>query len=103
MKKLLLLALSLSILSCGEKAPKDYVSFSGTITNQNSDSIVISTKGFSKTIKVNADGTFSDTLKVTPGIYRFYDGGEYTRLFLRNGYDLIMELDTEMFDQSIKY
>ncbi|NND62223.1 MAG: redoxin domain-containing protein, partial [Flavobacteriaceae bacterium] len=55
------------------------------------------------TIKVKADGTFSDTLKVTPGIYRFYDGGEYTRLFLRNGYDLTMELDTEMFDESIKY
>ncbi len=103
MKKLIIAVLSLTILSCGTDVKKDYVTFSGKIENKNSDSIVVSTKGYSKTIQVSEDGSFSDTLKVTPGLFRFYDGGEYARLFLRNGFDLNMTLNTEEFDESIKF
>ena len=51
-------------MACEEEKPKDYLSFSGTITNANSDSIVIYSKEYRKVIKLNADGSFSDTLKV---------------------------------------
>lgn len=103
MRYYLLTALLIALFSCNEKASPDYVTFSGKITNQNSDSLKIYNKTYSKVISVNADGTFSDTLHVEPGMYRIYDGGEYAQVFLKNGYDLHMTLDTEKFDESINF
>jgi thiol-disulfide isomerase/thioredoxin len=102
MKKIILILLAALLVSCQEKT-KEYMTFSGKIINKNSDSIVLRTKSFSKTISVNDDGTFSDTLKVDPGIYSFYDGGESTNVFLKNGYDIHMTLDTKLFDETAKY
>ena len=92
MKKILIVLCALSIIACEKKeeAPKDYVTFSGKITNQNSDSIVLRTREYSKTIKVNEDGTFSDTLKVETGLYNFYDGKKcdiYCLLLLPSVFD----------------
>lgn len=110
MKKIVLIAAAIALISCknesskeADNAPKEYVTFSGKIANQNSDSIVVSSKEFKKVIRVDKDGSFSDTLKVTPGFYTFYDGGEYTGLFLKNGDDIAMSLDTEKFDESVSY
>lgn len=103
MRIIAILLLATTLFSCQEEVKKDYVSIAGTIQNKNSDSITISSKGYSKIILVKKDGSFSDTLKVSPGIYRFYDGGEVTQLYLKNGYDLQMSLDTEEFDESIAY
>lgn len=102
MKKVVLFIAVLAIVSC-KNEPKDYVSFSGKITDKNSDSIVIKKGDYSKTIKVNEDGTFSDTLKVTPDTYTLFDGGEYAYVFLKNGFDVHMTLDTKKFDQSIQF
>ena len=33
----------------------------------------------------------------------FFDGTEYTQLFLKNGYDLKMKMDAKQFDESIVY
>ena len=102
MKKIFLLIFAIITVAC-QKEAKDYVTFSGKIIDKNSDSIVIRTRGFSKVMKVQDDGTFGDTLKVKPGIYSFYDGGESTNIFLKNGYDIKMTLDTKMFDETAKY
>lgn len=103
MKKIAVLATILLAFACKEE-PKDYVTFSGTITDQNSDSLYIyQGREFSKTIKVNEDGTFSDTLKVTAGVYSIYDGNESSSLYLKNGYDISMSLNTKEFDESISY
>ena len=104
MKKLIYLLVAITVISCATE-PKDYVTFSGKITDKNSDSIVIRSRelGYSKTIAVNEDGTFSDTLKVVAGIYSFYDGGESTSIYLKNGFDLFMTLDTKMFDETASY
>lgn len=93
----------MAIFACEDDSPKDYVTFSGEIKNKNSDSIRIYNRNYSKTIAVNDDGTFSDTLKVETGNYTFHDGGEATSLFLENGYDLKLTLDTEMFDETVIY
>lgn len=104
MKKIVGLLIIAFIVSCKSDVPKDYVTFSGTITDMNSDSLFIyQGRTFSKTIKVNDDGTFSDTLKVTSGIYSLYDGNESSRIFLKNGYDLTMALNTKEFDESITF
>ncbi len=103
MRTLFLLGLTAILFSCEDNTPKDYVTFSGQITKPNSDSLKIYNKTYSKVIKVDGDGKFSDTLHVEPGMYRLFDGGEYAQLFLKNGYDLNMTLDTEKFDESIRF
>jgi thiol-disulfide isomerase/thioredoxin len=102
MKKLLLLTAAIAIIACKQE-PKDYVALSGKIIDKNSDSVLVRSRTFSKTIKVNDDGTFSDTLKVETGIYNFYDGKESTNLFLKNGFDITVALDTKEFDETVKY
>lgn len=102
MKKLIYLMVAMALMSC-EKEPKNYVTFSGKITGPNSDSIQIKKGDYRKVIHVNDDGTFSDTLKVQPSSYTLYDGGEYAYLFLKNGFDIHMTLDTKAFDETIQF
>ena len=103
MKKLFVVLCALSILACKEE-PKDYVTFSGKITNQNSDSLLVGTRTYTKTIKVDSDGTFKDTLKITePGVFAIYDGKASTPIFLRNGFDINMNVDANEFDETIKF
>lgn len=106
MKKIvLLLVAALAMMSCEKKesVPKDYVTLSGKITDKNSDSVVVRNRTYSKTIHVNEDGTFKDTLKVKSGVYSFFDGKESTNLYLKNGFDINISLDTKMFDETVKY
>jgi hypothetical protein len=79
------------------------VTFSGRIENQFSDSLIVRSRTYSKKIKVNTDGTFSDTLKVETGRYNIYDGNESTNMFLKNGFDINMTLNTKQFDESVKF
>lgn len=102
MKKLFILSLVITIIACKEE-PKNYVTLTGKITDQNSDSIVIRNQNYSKTIKVNNDGTFNDTLNIKADFFNFYDGNESTLIFLKNGYDLNITLNTKEFDETINY
>ena len=97
----LLLTFPVSIFYC-----QDYskiVRLSGKISNPNSDKIFIRGKDFKKVIKVSSEGEFSDTLKVEPGDYSFYDTKESTSIYLEPGYDLHITIDTKDFDETIKY
>ncbi|WP_338410392.1 TlpA disulfide reductase family protein [uncultured Flavobacterium sp.] len=106
MKKLMCLTIAaLTVVACIQE-PKDYVMFSGKITNQSSDSLVIRSNtdiNFQKRITVAADGTFSDTLKVVTGSFYVYDGTERTSLYLKNGRDVHLTLDTKQFDETVVY
>ena len=76
MKKLGLLLFSIAILtSCGQEAPKDYARVSGKLENNKDSLITISNQaGILKTIKINTDGSFNDTLK----------SGESRHLYISN-------------------
>ncbi|APY12302.1 thioredoxin [Seonamhaeicola sp. S2-3] len=102
MKNLLSVLFVLALVSCKQE-PKDYVTLSGKITNKNSDSLVVRSRDYSKTIKVNEDGTFKDTLKVKAGIFNLFDGKESTNLFLENDANINLTLDTKEFDETITY
>ena len=103
MKKLIMCLAGLAIFACKQE-PKDYATFSGKIENPNSDSLfVFQGRNYSKTIKLKEDGTFSDTLKVEPGVYGIYDGNEQTTVYLMNGADINMTLDTKEFDETVKF
>ena len=97
-------AIALLVAACKQE-PRDYVTLSGTITNPNSDSLIISGRnGILKRLKVDHyNGKFKDTFKVETGRYSLYDGKEYTSIYLKNGYDINLKLDTKEFDETIKY
>lgn len=102
MKKITLILLSVLIFSCAEE-PKDFVIFSGKITNSDINSLQVRKKGYSKTIQVNENGNFNDTLKIDAGIYSVYIGKERTTIFLKNGYEIDMSIDVEQFDETVSY
>ncbi len=105
MKKLTLLLLAgITLISC-KNEPKDYATFSGKITNHLGKNGSIQTRGYKKDITINADGTFKDTLHIknVGQLFQFTDGNEYTSLFLKNGDDVHITLDTKEFDETIKY
>ncbi len=96
MKKLVQLFLFTTIL-IGCKEPKRFVILSGKIENTDTKEIEILSKDFIKTITLNDDGTFKDTLKVETGIFNITDGTNKAVLFLANGYDLKINIDASNF------
>ncbi|WP_394760230.1 TlpA family protein disulfide reductase [Flavobacterium sp.] len=106
MKKLFLIALITfcSIYSFGQS--KNVVIFQAEIANKNGDVIYIKdTKNKTiKEIKINNKGVFKDTFEIEKeDFYIFFDGVEYTQLFLKNGYNLKLKMDAKKFDESIVY
>ena len=95
----------LLLLGSCSKTPKDYASLSGKITNANdSKKITISNRdGYSKEIKVNDNGTFSDTLHISEGMYRFFDGNEIGSIYLKKDNSISFTLDTKAFDETLKF
>lgn len=103
MKKLIyVLSIAILLTACKDE-PKDYVTLSGKITDKNSDSLIISTNEYRKNIKVDEDGTFSDTLKIETGRYRLTDGKKSTTIYLENGYELRILLDTKNFHENASF
>ena len=106
MKNLLIIFVSIILLvACKNEAPKDYVTLSGKITNKLSDELLIrnAKNQVIKTIKVAEDGTFSDTLNVEKGNYSMSDGSEYARLYLSHDSDLFITLNSDKFDETLKF
>lgn len=102
MKKIFSILAALTMLACGQKSNSDYVSLKGSIANTEIETLTIVGKNFKKEIKVNEDGTFSDTLKVTDGFHGFNDGTRQSYLYLKNGYDLELNFDAANFPESIE-
>ncbi len=103
--KLLALLFVISFTSCKKEEVKDYVTLQGKIKNHSGNEIVIKGRNYLKKIKLNEDGTFKDTLKVPSGqtMFQLFDGNEYATLFLKNGYDVKVNLDDKEFDESLTF
>lgn len=83
----------------------NFVILSGEIENPNSDSLQIFDKNydFVQTIFLTEDNTFRDTLILAEGFYRINDGKESTQIYLKPSFDLRITLNTDEFDETIKY
>lgn len=105
MKSILTLFSALLLLGSCSQNPKDYVTLSGKITNANKfKKITISNRtGYSKEITINDNGTFGDTLHIKEGLYRFSDGNEVGTIYLKNGNSISFTLNTEAFDETLKF
>lgn len=96
------LALIFSLNSFAQKSTKEYVRLSGKITDQNSDSLLVfKNRTPLKKIKVNKDGSFSDTLRVKEGFYGIFDGKEQGFFYLKNGYNMKITFDTKQWDETM--
>ena len=106
MKKILSsLFLFIAIISFGQTASNE-VKLKGTLLNPQSNELVIYKfdKSFEITIPVESNGNFSATFKINePGFYFIKQEKAYTNIFLRNGYNLTLNLDTKSFPNSIKF
>ena len=101
MKKILLLFL---FVCTGVFAQADKVKFTATIQNRNSDSLVVHSHTFTKVIKGDAKGTFTDAFAVPqPGVYQLFCGAAYATVYLKNGYNLSMVMDANQPDKTIKF
>lgn len=103
---LILLGFSFLILSCEKSHPNDYMSISGKIENITEQDSIFFITGFAvrKKIKVNADGTFQDSLKITkPTYHSVMLGGTRAYLWLKNGYDLKFTGNKKNFFKSFKF
>lgn len=98
------MAIAIAMVSC-KKEQNNFVTFSGKITNKNSESITISNPQFKfkRVIKVDENGMFKDTMNLKDGFYRLFDGTEYATLYLKNGADINMTLDAKEFNETITY
>jgi thiol-disulfide isomerase/thioredoxin len=78
-------------ISCGQDRPAhsdDSARLTGTVNNPSIQQLTVQGRGYNKTISVDENGKFSDTLIVNPGIHAISNGSDRLTLFLRNGYDL---------------
>jgi thiol-disulfide isomerase/thioredoxin len=86
------------LISCKNEKIADtnsFVTFSGKITNKESDEITIQNQRYSKTISLDAEGMFQDTLKVEDGFFALNNGDQNIVVQLKNGYNMNMTYDSE--------
>jgi len=103
MKKILALFTLAAMLSCTDKAPKEYVTLQGKVSNFKSNTLTVMGRNFKKEIALNEDGSFKDTLKVVDGFHGFNDGNLQSFMYLKNGYDLELQFDADAFPESIVF
>ena len=104
MKRLIVLLIAITLVACKED-PKNYVTVSGKITNPHDTKSIKIYKGkdYEKIIAIQEDGTFSDTLNVEEGDYRFKHGDEYGSIYLKNNNVSSFTTDYEDFDNTMNF
>lgn len=86
----------------GCKEPKGFVAISGKINDTKASEIIISSRNYSKTIKLDKHGKFKDTLKVKKGVFKLTDGENKLIVFLDNGYNLKLNSNADFTDVKFK-
>lgn len=109
MKKLSFILLAFILLvSCGPEHPLEYLTLSGKIDSpidKTTDSVV-TIRGYklNKSIKINEDGTFKDTIKLLKkGNCLMSIGARTGYVFLNNGYDLTVDVEFNNLNLAIGF
>ena len=106
MKKLFRIVFAFVCSYTGIAQTKSQMSFQAEIFNRNSDSIFIRNRQNGKVLKTiasNKEGIFKDTLSIAEGVYMLYDGKEYAKIFIKNGFDLKLKIDANKFNESMLF
>ncbi len=104
MKKIIFIVLVIIlVISCKKQTKVNYALISGEVMNSNGKILVIKDRSKVKQITVKEDGTFKDTIKNAEGYYTLAYSRKITPLYLKNGYDLQINLDTKQPDKTLVY
>jgi len=102
-KVLTLFILSIIILACKNETD-NLVSISGIIKNPMMNAMVINGQHINKTINLNADGSFAETLPIeTNGYFTLTYGNKNSLLYLKQGGELKISFDADSFNSSIAF
>lgn len=96
----------MAMVSCTKEHSKKYLSVSGKLDNNKDSVITISgQKGLLKTIAINTDGTFKDTLKVEKADVYVFSTSQSKRspIYLKNGFDIKLNGDSDKFMESFVF
>lgn len=104
MKRLIVICMAMSLFACKEEPKIDYAIFSGKIENAQGKTVtILNGREKVKEITLNEDGTFADTLKIDNGYYNLDHGREIAYIYLEQGDNINVTLDTKEFDETIKF
>lgn len=106
MKKTSLCTILIALSFCSIAQKVDHATIRVEISNPKSDSLYILTNDDHKIIKIlvaREKGIFIDSFKINTDNYILAYGTKKTSLYLENGFDLKLKLDTEMFDETVTY
>ncbi len=103
MKKILINLLVFGVLTPVFAQSK--IVFESKITHLNTTAVYI--KDFANNtlqeIKVNDKGVFKSSFELNDGMYLFFDGTHYARLFLKKESNLVLIADAANFDQTLTF
>lgn len=98
MKKItIFILLSICVLSCQKG-----LQLRASIQNPNSDSLVIHNKDFKITLK-GSEGKFEDNFEAPKGFYQLFDGTEFSKIYLSEGFDLKITADGKKFAETLAF
>lgn len=101
MKKLFILSLAaISFVACEKK--ESNIIISGKIKNHNGGNFHLMGGSIEKDLKVNPDGSFTDTLSKSNYYTIFNDAGFYVPLYLEQGDRLNIEVDLSQMPANVK-
>jgi len=86
------------------KTEPNQVKITGEITNPKGESVIFSNQDTSYSTTANEDGAFSITFNLDSATYlNFQHGIENTAMYVHPGDKIKLTIDTELFDETIKY
>lgn len=104
MKQFTILLLALALFSCEQEKKQTYTVVGGTVENNTAENVLIRGTDFEAKLPISLEGTFLDTLTLqNDGFYQLYVGRERAEIYLEKGQNLTVNLNTEEFDESLKY
>jgi thiol-disulfide isomerase/thioredoxin len=103
LKHLFTIACTILLFACTTQNPNQ-VTISGTVTNPIGESVIFSNQDTSYSTTANEDGTFSISFILDSATYlNFRHGVESTAMYVHPGDQIKLTIDTELFDETIKY
>jgi hypothetical protein len=105
MKNFLISIYALLLFNSANSQTKNEVVLQVIIENKNWDHVYIKDQDYNtvQIIDINEEGTFNSKLSIQDGLYYLFDGTEYFKIYLKNGYNLQLSMDTNNYRESIKY
>jgi len=109
MKKLSTIVFGFLIMvACSQEHPKDFLTLSGKLEN-NTDSIltIASREGVVKNLKISAEGSFKDTLKLKNNKGEIFtiqtSAAKRAPIYLKNGFNIVLNGDADKFMESFQF